>query len=375
MLTLQNKKFMFFCKLPISFDCLKEKLFLSDRIYVDKNAQEIITQIQEHHTATAYAVYPQYGIPGLGCQHRLFCADLDENESMHLRRQMWELLGILRLVKPLPIHVTGSIDVYDSQIQSIETNWHKTYLNLPQSFHNQVNDYSTVDISTSSQLFDSFYKASYNPNSRLRLATDSFIRTSFTEPIMFAQTFFQKLFPIVDLLSGNPSWNHDTHVKSNLGRWFQFVYGAEALQEGIDLEKVVESLWATYRNYYLHLSCSVAPPSHQYVKTDLGEFVCKSSNPQADNGEALLALHEVARLCLLSLLYLPEKYRLDFDSLPRVEMRLSRKERGNAEKERMVATQNYYQNLIDQKIKPNQKFWLKDIHCQIFRTLSGSAIE
>lgn len=153
------------------------------------------------------------------------------------------------------------------------------------------------------------------------------------------------------------------------------MYGSEALQEGIDLEKVVESLWATYRNYYLHLSCSVAPPSHQYVKTDLGEFVCKSSNPQADNGEALLALHEVARLCLLSLLYLPEKYRLDFDSLPRVEMRLSRKERGNAEKERMVATQNYYQNLIDQKIKPNQKFWLKDIHCQIFRTLSGSAIE
>lgn len=109
------------------------------------------------------------------------------------------------MVKPLPIHVTGSIEVYDSQIQSMETNWHKTYLNLPQSFHNQVNDYSSIDISTSSQLFDSFYKTSYNPNSRLRLATDSFIRTSFTEPIMFAQTFFQKLFPIIDLLSGNPS--------------------------------------------------------------------------------------------------------------------------------------------------------------------------
>jgi len=59
MLTLPNKKFMFFWKLLISFDCLKEKLFLSDRIYVDKNAQEIITQIQEHHPATAYAVYPQ----------------------------------------------------------------------------------------------------------------------------------------------------------------------------------------------------------------------------------------------------------------------------------------------------------------------------
>lgn len=62
---------MFFWKLPSSFDCLKEKLFFSDRIYVDKNAQEIITQIQEHHSAIAYAVYPQGGIPGLGCQQRI----------------------------------------------------------------------------------------------------------------------------------------------------------------------------------------------------------------------------------------------------------------------------------------------------------------
>ena len=59
MLDLLNKKYMFFWSLPISFDCLKEKMFLSDRVYVDKNAQEIITQIQKYQSATAYAIYPQ----------------------------------------------------------------------------------------------------------------------------------------------------------------------------------------------------------------------------------------------------------------------------------------------------------------------------
>lgn len=370
MLDLPNKKYMFFWKLPISFDCLKEKLFLSDRVYVDKNAQEIITQIQEYHPATAYAIYPQYGVPGLGCQHRLLCADTNENESMQLRNEMWELLGLLRLIKPLPIHITGTVEIRDRQVQSMETNWHKTYFNFPQNIQGQiVHEYSSNDVLKVSCLFNNLYKESIDPNSRLRLATDSFIRTSFTEPIMFAQTFFQKLFPIIDLLSGNPSWNHDTHVKLNLGRWFQCVYGSEAQQTGIDLEKVVESLWETYRNYYLHLSCSVASPSHQYVQNEKGDFECKSPNPQTDSGVALFALHEVARLCLLSLLHLPKEYRVAFDSLPRVEMRLTRKERGIAEKERMNATQCYYQKLIDHKIKPSQQFWLPNIHCQIFKTL------
>ncbi|WP_075882507.1 hypothetical protein [Candidatus Protochlamydia sp. W-9] len=70
---------------------------------------------------------------------------------------------------------------------------------------------------------------------------------------MFAQTFFQKLFSVIDLLSGNPSWNHDTHVKFNLGRWFQFVYGAQALKDGIDLEEVIESLWATFTEIIIYI--------------------------------------------------------------------------------------------------------------------------
>ena len=43
---------------------------------------------------------------------------------------MWEILGLLRLVKPLPIHITGNIAITKEGFSGLETLWHRTHLNI-----------------------------------------------------------------------------------------------------------------------------------------------------------------------------------------------------------------------------------------------------
>lgn len=363
---LKNKKYMFFWELPISFNCLDTSLPLTSHVYVDKNAQEVISKIQQHDQAIAGAVFTQYGISGLGCQHRLLCADLNSVNSTQARTEMWEILGLLRLVKPLPIHIAGTVDLFEEGINGFETHWHRTHLNITENGIDSL-EYDLTGIQTAQMLWKFFFENRSDQPSRLRNALESFLRTTLTEPISFVETFFQKLFPILDLLCGNPPFHHGREVQSNLGAWLQHVYRQEVLAKKIDFPKVIENVWNSYRHHYLHKSFSVLPASHLYTKLKDGSFRYTGKNPGEDNMAAVVALHEIVRLCLLSLLCLPEGPRSDFDNLPCVEAHKSPGERGNADNQRRDAVRYYFGNLIEKKVCPIQTFWLSNVHEQIFK--------
>lgn len=352
---------MYFWHLPIS-PKTHEGFQLTEKISFSKDTQNQIQRIIDEDPAIASAVYPQYGIPGLGCHHRNLIYNMSVTDSQTAVSELWLYLGILRLIKPLFMLITGSIELQNNEIKQFSTIWTKTFLNIPHE------DYKNEDLEHAQRIIY-VHKEIKKADSRILQAFKTFVRTTLTEQIMFSQTFFQKLFPILDLLSGNPSWKHETYVKTNIGGWLQWVYSTEATKHSINFESVVSKLWENYRHHFLHLSCSVAPPSHNYVKNNDGRFKNDPENIEENENDAVFALHEIVRLCLLSLIFLPHEKRTMFENLPKIEMRLPTGEREN-EKERVSATVDFYKSLKEEKIIPNEKFWLEDFHSELFKKFS-----
>ncbi len=369
MLDLDNKGFMFFWKLPISFTSLKEKLFLTDYVYVDKSTQKVIQHIQSIDPVIAHAVYPQYGIPSLGYHNRILCSDLNSIDFLQARKEMWESLGVLRLVKPLPMHIAGTIEIRDNDIADFETRWQKTYLNInTQNCSGAVSIYEENDLNLVQDLWKNLFKSS-NKETRILRGVLSFLRTTLTEQIYYSETYFQKLFPILDLMMGNPT-KHSQQLSITIGSWLQHVYENQARENNIDFTKILNNLWDSYRHYYLHQSMSLLPPSHLYTTTKTGECSYDGKDQKEDSRQGLYALHEIVRITLLTLLFLPKDEQEKFNSLPLVENHKSSKERKKSDSLRKIAFKSYFEDLIKKQIKPCKTFWIEEWHRAIFSYFS-----
>jgi hypothetical protein len=355
---------MFFWKLPISLKCLEHDLPITSHVYASKKTQNVIQYLQslnsdKQYSAIINAIYPQYGIPGLGCHHRIFGANL--NNFSEAQKEAWNILGLLRLVKPLPIHIAGSVQIHENDIFCFETIWNKTYLNISST---EKLEYSEEDLEIAKNLWDSLFKNSPK-KTRILSGVRSFIKASLTEQIKYQDTFFKVLFPILDLFMGNPSSNHRDHLLKTIPSWLQFVYKKEAEKNKIDFTKISTNLWDNYRHHYLHHSESEKPPSHLYKKIN-GQYKYEGQSQDEDSLIAVSALHEIVRLTLLSILFIDKTVQDQFNNLPLVAGHKSMKERTPSDLLRKNAFSNFFQSLIDNKTKPIKTFWIDSWHKDIF---------
>lgn len=343
---------------------------ITNNVYIDKNSQEVIQQIQSIEPAIAHAVYPQYGVPGLGCHHRILCSDLNSIDFLQARKEMWEFLGLLRLIKPLPMHIAGTIEFRNSDIFNFETIWQKTYLNTNTSCTSgSVNEYEESDINLVCDLWKNQFSTSIK-ETRLMNGVQSFIRTTLTEQIRYSETYFQKLFPILDLLMGNPHNYHSRQLADTIGPWLQYVYETKVRGHNIDFTTVLINLWDSYRHYYLHKSVSMFPPSHLYTLNNEGNYKYNGKDQKEDSRKGSYALHEIVRLTLLALLFLAKDEQEEFNNLPLVENHKSRKEKESSDSTRENSSKSFFQSLTINKVIPSELFWIDGWHGDLFSHFS-----
>ncbi|NGX32057.1 MAG: hypothetical protein K1060chlam4_00095 [Candidatus Anoxychlamydiales bacterium] len=365
-----EKYFMFFWKLPISLKCLEDDLLITSHVYASKKTQNVIQYLQSLNSVKQFpailnAIYPQYGIPDLGCHHRILGANLDLTNFSEARKETWNILGLLRLVKPLPIQIAGTVQIHENDISCFETIWSKTYLNVSSI---EKLEYVEEDLEGAKNLWNRLFKNSPK-KTRILSGVRSFIKASLTEQIAHEDTFFKVLFPILDLLMGNPSYKHKDHLLKTISPWLQFVYKKEAEKNKIDFTKVLTNLWDNYRHHYLHHSESELPPSHLYKKIN-GEYKHEGQSQDKDSLKAVYALHEIVRLMLLSILFIDKIVQDQFNNLPLVEGHKIPNDKKESDLFRKEAFIIFFQSLIDNKTKPTKTFWIDSWHKDIFCHLS-----
>ena len=170
---------MFFWKLPISLESLKDDLFITSRVYASKKTQNVIRYLQSLNSvkqspAILNAIYPQYGIPGLGCHHRILGANMDLTNFEAARKETFEILGLLRLVKPLPIRIAGTVQIHEKDINCFETLWMKTNLNISPI---EKLEYAEEDLKDAQNLWNYLFKNSQK-KTRILSGVSSFIKAT-----------------------------------------------------------------------------------------------------------------------------------------------------------------------------------------------------
>lgn len=367
MTDLNNEMVMFFWHLPVSAECLqKGPVRLSENIELIPTAQEkmeLLKQLKDN--AFSYAAYPQYDTGRIGCLGALRANLSTMADCQAARKEMWDILAIFRLLRPGYVHIAGTVSIID-QYSAVETNWHQSYLNIFD------NDMSEGDLKLLIMMAPSIRGILAQPeNTRLKQLLGSFLRAINGEQLVFLETFFQKLFPILDLLAGNPSIFHNEQVSKNIGSWLQHVYHSEIAYCKTTFPVIIKRIWDSYRANYLHLSAAVCPPSHLYAP---GTTTYQGNGHADDQVKALMVLHEIVRLTLLSLLSLPINLQKEYNDLPLVEAHKTSAQRKVDGKQRDNAFNDFFQGLIDRNIMPAQKFWCSEVHQGLFSDFQVSCL-
>ena len=361
--------FLFAWKLPVDLDLLKnEDIFLTPRIRVSKKTSQIITFLrkvdpEDGKHLVRYA-YPGYGLPGYGIHHRVLIGDIQDSSPGEIWNELWNTLALLRVIKPLCLDVCGGIPVSTS-ITTAYASRIKTYLNPFQFVERGCMSalpefvYGALEIHRFKELWNVYHETLLDNTSFLSTVLHSFARTTLTEKIKNTETFFQKLFPILDCLSGNPNHKHSQVISNSLGNWLQELYRDELNDLGVNFKEIIKAAWDRFRHHFSHLSHSITPPSFQLVKVD-----CQLDIEPHETRDALFAVHEVCRLALLELLSLPEEHRTKLKELPSID---DKQESNNDQ--RKEAFQKFYESLSKQSQGLKGSFWEPHLHGPLFNAV------
>ena len=217
-------------------------------------------------------------------------------DCINQTQSIWRILYILRLIKPLYIGVISQF-VFDEKVINPGQHMHHSRLNKI-SFSNKGERefYQFEDLEYVNKLLPKINKilSDQTKYPQLKQAIQQFFQATLGEKWHYASTGFQKLFPGIDCLFGNPKSNHRNKISFRINKFL-----SKDIKQGnakiTYLQKLFEILWDTER----HKAAHGFPPPATTLKDS------KPSNEE--NNKACFCVHELLRISLLKMLELDEK--------------------------------------------------------------------
>ncbi len=276
---------------------------------------------------------------GIGYSHVSIKIDSLEESREKL---FWSTIVAFFLVKPLFIHISGQFNYGDPDNNFIN-NPGKYDLRSNLSFSlSQFNtqpqnwlSYNTQDIENVKRILPSLLDCcNDNINLRQFFNIQMFLQIFFFEKLHFASSLYQKLFPLLDSLAGNPS---DFNVSERLGKFLadiSFNEGTNRTSETLVKDRLAH-IWGLHRYPEVH-----GHIKENYLKAD----IANSANifPDKNNSKDLMDLAEMARVSFLKILLLDESNRKKYDNIPIPPTGKSRSEAKNENKFRDMQAESFF---------------------------------
>ena len=162
----------------------------------------------------------------------------------------WAFITALLLIKPLFIHILGLYSENKPSLASGKFDF-RTNLSLQTSL-----SYNMNDIELAKQLLPIIlhYKDPKNNNLRLSHIIQQFQQAFIFEKLHYASSIYSKLFPLIDSLAGNPTYDHNKYISARLGKLLANTLSHET-KKPITQETITNHLshiWGLHRYPELH---------------------------------------------------------------------------------------------------------------------------
>lgn len=372
---MEQATYFLFNGIPIS-SCLRATLINKIELPITKNIcmklgqKETLTKFSSksnEHYSVAIKSNTFFGLNGImpTTYNDVFLLgrELPENACQEVNL----LLGILRLIKPLPIQYTGWISENFSNIPEWSAglkyytcvNWDK-YKNKSSTnlFYTDEDVKLAKDILSQLENFDC--------NNRVKKIAYKFFRIDLWKAnsrFYYPDDLLRSYFALLDRLCLNPY--SGSLVASCIGKWLDYLYPGKNMQ--LNFEDTIKNVWNSYRAYCAHDLDTTLPPSWKYKKLledNQYSYVGKDIND--DINITIKGLHEILRLTILALLFLPDCDIQRFNQIPAIENYKPRPKRNPCAKEHDQLIIDFFDSLLEQQIQPKKLFWIADIHENIF---------
>ncbi len=300
-----SKGDMIFLFEKLSIDIVLENFIFSNGIKVIRTPKEIIEnplgdekpQTPNEKIALTNLIYPSYYLPGSGFKHLCLVAPSSCKDQS---RDIWIILGILRLIKPLHIFIMSKF-IFNGKIIKITQIMQETRLNKESFCHKGlIEHYKLEDLNHVNKLLPKI-NTILIPQTKypqLKQAISHFFQATLWEKWHYTTTGFQKLFPGIDCLFGNPEWKHKNKISSRIDNWLKgsIKHGNAKITY---LTSLFNYLWDTYRPPAAHGH----PPNTSEIDSDI------------DSNKACFCIHELLRLSLLKMLDLDDKTLSEYEEI------------------------------------------------------------